>query len=85
MSRVRLAASEVWVVSPRRLPRHGKAYVHAHIHPSRRRFTALLAIGSVDHQIELNVFWAAGPCTPRHAHVVTQHGLWYRDVSASGH
>jgi hypothetical protein len=29
--------------------------VHAHIHPSRHRFTALLAIGSVDHHIELNV------------------------------
>ena len=30
------------------------------------------------------VFWAAGPFTPRHERVVTHHGLWYRYVSESG-
>jgi hypothetical protein len=29
--------------------------VHAHIHPSRLKFTTPLAIGSVDHHIELRV------------------------------
>ena len=33
---------------------------------------------------EPQVFWAAGPCTPRNAHAVTHHGRWYRYVSESG-
>jgi hypothetical protein len=31
-----------------------------------------------------NVFWAAGPCTPRKERVVTHHELWYRYVPESG-
>src|SRR6266849_568764 len=33
---------------------------------------------------KLEVFWAAGPCTPRKERVVTHHELWYRYVPASG-
>jgi hypothetical protein len=55
LSRVRLAASAVWVFSPRRLPRRAEVEVHAHLHPARLRLTPPRALGSVDHQIELNV------------------------------
>jgi hypothetical protein len=47
LSRVRLAASDVLVLSQHSLPQRAAAYVHAHIHPSRLRFTTPLAIGSV--------------------------------------
>ena len=33
---------------------------------------------------KLEVFWAAGPFTPRKEHVVTHHELWYRYVPESG-
>src|SRR4030095_15474404 len=49
LSRVRLAASDVWVLSQRSLPIRLEAEVHAHIHPSYVCFTAPLASGSVYH------------------------------------
>ena len=33
---------------------------------------------------KLEVFWAAGPFTPRKERVVTHHELWYRYVPESG-
>src|SRR5713101_7624065 len=33
---------------------------------------------------KLEVFWAAGPFTPRKERVVTHHALWYRYVPESG-
>ena len=49
LSRVRLAASDVWVLSQRSLPLRLEASVHARIHPSYVWFTAPLASGSVYH------------------------------------
>jgi hypothetical protein len=49
ISRVRLAASDVLVLSRHSLPRLVEAYVHAHIPPARAWFALPLAIGSVDH------------------------------------
>jgi len=49
ISRVRLAASDVLVLSPHSLPMLVEAYVHAHIPPSRAWFTMPRAIGSVNH------------------------------------
>src|SRR6266446_4727405 len=49
LSRVRLAASDVLVLSRHSLPMLAEAYAHARIHPARTWFTVPLAIGSVDH------------------------------------
>jgi hypothetical protein len=49
LSRVRLAASDGWVLAQRSLPLRLEAYVHAPIHPAYVWFTAPLASGSVYH------------------------------------
>jgi hypothetical protein len=49
LSRVRLAASDVVVLSRHSLPRRAEAYAHTRIHPTRTWCTVPLAIGSVDH------------------------------------
>jgi len=49
ISRVRLAASDVLVLSRHSLPMRAEAYAHTRLHPARTWFTVPLAIGSVDH------------------------------------
>src|SRR5262249_45080165 len=50
LSRVRLAASDVWVLSQHSLPRWLETQAPARIHPAYLWFTVPLASGSVNHR-----------------------------------
>jgi hypothetical protein len=64
LSRVRLAASEVWVFAHHRLPIPVEASGHAHRPPSPIGLAAPLALGSVDHLHRAHVSCGVTPPGP---------------------
>jgi hypothetical protein len=82
LSRVRLAASDVRVLSQPSLPRYPEAQAHARIHPARTWFSVPVARGSVDHSLRAQCLvwchlpghhWTESPFAPWRRYLAGDH------------